>query len=94
MSVKGLRGILKSPPSIKRPELKPSKSFTSFLQKDRWDVLGRYTFARVVGTPYQVPFMKMYLPSVSTSLSVISKEASLLSRMETPFDLDVSLVAW
>lgn len=56
-------------------------------------MLGKYTFASMIGIPLHFPYWKRNLPSGSISESVNSKEVSLLMSTDTPLDLARSLDA-
>lgn len=63
-------------------------------QKVMWDLLGKYTLARVNGKSLYEPFRNTNLPSGSHNCSVSLNGVSLPTSIVTPFDLESAVVAW
>lgn len=84
----GFRRVLKTPASIMHPDANPCNFWTTRLQNVKCAVFGKYTFANVTGAPPYVPFENTNRPSGSINCSDSLKVPSLLTKIDTPFDLE------
>lgn len=85
--------MLKSPPRIMQPSANHFSSEMTVLQNVMCALLGKYTFARVIGDPSHVPFRKMYRPSGSDNCCLILNGVFLFTRIVTPLVLANGFVA-